>query len=328
MNFNSKIKALSPVKDERFHNAKGKIFEAKTPNCGVESFISLKKSVGRIKKVKRPSTDKIHTFHDETELDQVKMKVNNTNEKHIVSHKSSHSVSPPDKVQKAAIVNAIKSPVDESIKYNLPDITSVLPKHLTKETNLKIQPEVAFDENQSANTISISASDQQNQNKQSPINEIDGMKEIIELKHKTCDTYENIDIYKSSESWELDLNQDAILNLITNPLKKKSEILLESTRFALLQVELNFAFDPQLLKALDLHDTLYNRINNPGYIQSRSSIEPLNLCFRDIGYESERNPCLIETESKENIPTLYSSKIFEKKKKKFQIVPRKTKDSH
>ncbi|GIY77882.1 hypothetical protein CDAR_564721 [Caerostris darwini] len=52
VNFNSKIKALSPVKDERFHNAKGKIFEAKTPNCGVESFISLKKSVGRVTKSK------------------------------------------------------------------------------------------------------------------------------------------------------------------------------------------------------------------------------------------------------------------------------------
>ncbi|GIY77883.1 uncharacterized protein CDAR_564731 [Caerostris darwini] len=240
------------------------------------------------------------------------MKVNNTNEKHIISHKSSHSVSPPDKVQKAAIVNAVKSPVDESIKYNLPDITSILPKHLTKETNSKIQPEVAFDENQSANTISISAIDQQNQNKQSSINEIDGMKETIELKHKTCDTYENIDIYKNSESWELDLNHDAIFDLINNPIKKKSEIMLQRMRFAYLQAELNIAFDPQLLKALDLHDTLYNRINNAGYIQSRSSIEPLNLCFRDIGFKSEKNPCLIETESKENIPTLYSSESCEK----------------
>ncbi|GFU17394.1 uncharacterized protein NPIL_420901 [Nephila pilipes] len=254
------------------------------------------------------------------------------------SVQNSESILPfSNKVEKVAIANALNSNLNECIQSNVQDASEFkIPKNenepckdafvhvkgLSNETSLKLQVEVAFDNNQGLNIISISAVDQHPQNEQNAVSEINTKKVTVGITNENSNLNNHSEKVKSSRICKINNPVEKNMEKRETHLdvfKPNSEIeynskqirMLPDKKYADVQVEFDMC-DAQLLKALDLHNASYNTADNK-YLQSRDSIMPLNLCIRNSSKSQERDTPFLKSEGKENIPINYnSSKNLEK----------------
>ncbi|CAL1267186.1 unnamed protein product [Larinioides sclopetarius] len=191
--------------------------------------------------------------------------------------------------------------------------TLVLPKDLPKDSNVKLQLEVVFDENQGINIISVSTIDRCTGNITPSITKVDSRREIVEKANQSPDVN-----HKNKGTAMMKINGNICENSVASDKiisKSRSPELCEvKSSFTRSYLEKNktdsiFIHDVQndsnghnvqLLEALDLHDASCSFIDN-GFLQSRDSIMPLNLCIRNRSPETSYQ-YFTKTESKENIP--------------------------
>ncbi|XP_055948607.1 uncharacterized protein LOC129981695 isoform X1 [Argiope bruennichi] len=191
----------------------------------------------------------------------------------------------------------------------------VLPKDLPKDSNLKLQLEVVFDENQGLNIVSVSTIDQCARNISPSITKVDSRREIVGITNQSPDLIDKNQaiaepkvIEKISEN---SIASDKIICKGCSPDIPEVKPFVTKNCLEKNKTDSIFASDAQnganehnahLLEALDLHDTSCSFIDN-GFLQSRDSIMPLNLCIRNRSNENIYQ-YISKSESKENIPFL------------------------
>ncbi|GBN86978.1 hypothetical protein AVEN_272577-1 [Araneus ventricosus] len=302
-NIDSKFHIQSPVKYELQHLEKKN--EARVFN--LNDTIYIDNSPPESLRIK---IDKRSTFSGKSSKTQSpECKNDVSNQKQFISLQTPKVLdSPLEESSKSSISdNIVKSP-KKVIDYFKDAF--VLPKDLPKDGNLKLQLEVVFDENQGVNIISVSTVDQCTGNITPSVTEVDSRREIVGKANKSpdlSDKNKGAAVIKINDKiCETSATSDKIisksyspdLSVVTKsyPEKSKTGIIFTDD----VQNDSN-GHNVQLLEALDLHDASCSFIDN-GFLQSRDSIMPLNLCIRRSPETSYRY--FTKTESKENIPIL------------------------